>query len=644
VLGLIGALVPPDAHAGDTLNLEPSPAQLSEAASSRAWKKLLHYRPNRIFPGYESAFDSLNFFLSPKGKTDSEAELRQSISLFRKLPENSAPPDSHAQCRFPARFQWIQEQFTALAFPKIRCPGFETFRSNLNAEAISLVFSSYFLNNPASAFGHSFLRLHRKELNPSASLSDATSGRLELLDIGVGYAAQQTTQNPVLYALYGIFGAFDGTFTALPYYYKVREYADSESRDLWSYHLNFDHAELNRLIAHLWEVGPATLDYYYFTENCAYVILTMLEAAKPELELTEQLPFYVAPAHTIQLVGREPGLVTETSYRPSAWSRFKRSELALNSAQKDLLRESASEWNPSHGTLELPPLQGLSHLEQVQWVDTAIDYFDYRFAEPLLREDPATTQSKQELLRVRAALASPSGVEATPMPTQQNPTSGHLPQRVGLGVGSTLDGKSYMRFQFRPTLHDLLDHPDGYPENAQIEFANLTLRLTPSHSTTGSPRVSVEAFDLFRVTSLLPMHPFQMSPSMRLQVSSEEWTSRSCNGTQVECQVYFLRGGAGLAYRPFELIPAFRPATLYGFLDADLVFGDGALRPGIGPALGLHWRMNSSLGLLAEVGHIRTLHYRIEGRWNWGKNWAVGATVSQGGRPLEGSLNGYYSF
>ena len=638
---LLGGL---NAHADDASRGEPAPARIQEAANTPSWRKLLHYHPNRILPGYEGAFDSPNFLLSPHGKTDSVAELTQSLHDFKILPDPASDLDQHAQCRFPARFQFVQEHFPGLDFPEIRCSAFEKFKSNLNAEAISLVFSSYFLNNPASAFGHSFIRLHRRDINPGATLLDTSSDRLELLDIGIGYAAQQTTQNPVLYALYGIFGVFDGTFTALPYYYKVREYADSESRDLWSYRLNFTPAELNRLIAHLWEVGPATLNYYYFTENCAYVILTVLEAAKPDLDLSEKLPFYVAPAHTIQLVGREPGLVTETRYRPSAWARFKQSELALNSAQRGLLQEANSQWNPSLGTLPLPPLKELSHREQVQWYDSAIDFFDYRFAKDLLKEDSATTQSKQELLRARASLGTASEVKPALLPVDQNPAMGHLPQRLSLGVGSTRAGNPFLRFQFRPTLHDLLDHQDGYPKNAQIEFANLSLRLTHKTVTSEPLRLSVDEFHLFRVTSLLPIQSFQHSPSMRLQLSSEEWTARPCSEKQTECQVYFLRGGAGFAYQPFESIPALRDATLYSFLDADLVFGAGAFQPGIGPSLGLHWRTSPSFGLLAEVGFLRTFHYRFESRLNWEKNWAVGATVSQGGRPLEGSMNVYYSF
>ena len=45
-----------------------------------------------------------------------------------------------------------------------------------------MVFSSYYLNNPASAFGHTFLRLNREEV--------ASGGeRLDLIDQAVDFAA-----------------------------------------------------------------------------------------------------------------------------------------------------------------------------------------------------------------------------------------------------------------------------------------------------------------------------------------------------------------------------------------------------------------------------------------------------------------------
>ncbi|HEY5678025.1 MAG TPA: DUF4105 domain-containing protein, partial [Myxococcales bacterium] len=112
---------------------------------------------------------------------------------------------------------------------------------------MTLVFSSYYLNNPASAFGHTFLRLNKA--------AAAQSGRrFELVDSGIDYAATADTHNAILYAFKGLTGLFQGHWNNYPYFYKVREYADYESRDLWEYDLDLTPQETARLVAHLWEL------------------------------------------------------------------------------------------------------------------------------------------------------------------------------------------------------------------------------------------------------------------------------------------------------------------------------------------------------------------------------------------------------
>src|SRR5205814_8251235 len=99
-----------------------------------------------------------------------------------------------------------------------------------------------------------------------------------------GFAAVADTSNAMLYALARPVGSCRGEFVARPYFYKVREYADFESRDLWEYELALDGRKLALLVAHLWELGQTWFDYYYATENCSYQILGALEAADPEAD------------------------------------------------------------------------------------------------------------------------------------------------------------------------------------------------------------------------------------------------------------------------------------------------------------------------------------------------------------------------
>ena len=71
------------------------------------------------------------------------------------------------------------------------------------------------------------------------------------------------------FALKGLTGLYPGTLSSSPYYAKVREYSDMESRDVWEYRLNLTPDETRQLLRHAWEIGATRFDYWFFDENCS---------------------------------------------------------------------------------------------------------------------------------------------------------------------------------------------------------------------------------------------------------------------------------------------------------------------------------------------------------------------------------------
>ncbi|TMB17061.1 MAG: DUF4105 domain-containing protein, partial [Deltaproteobacteria bacterium] len=144
-------------------------------SEDRSWLRLGHWR-KRLLGGWESEADGPGLFLSPQGKRDPAAELEATLSGFfaagdgapldRKLAD---PSLEHPQCRFPARFAWLAAalRIDLERLPPRSCPRFEAFWRRVSARSVTLVFSSYYLNNPASAFGHTFLRLGKEEVASS---------------------------------------------------------------------------------------------------------------------------------------------------------------------------------------------------------------------------------------------------------------------------------------------------------------------------------------------------------------------------------------------------------------------------------------------------------------------------------------------
>ena len=210
--------------------------------------------------------------------------------------------------------------------PTPSCPKLERFIESVDAESVSVIFSSYYLSSAASAFGHTLLRINKRSVGKE---------RRELLDTGINYSAQADTSNAVLYAFKGLFGFFKGEFQRMPYYYKVREYNDFESRDLWEYRLNLPSRSVETLVLHIWELGSTFFDYYYLSENCSYHLLGAIEVAQPSLELLNRLNWPIIPADTVKVLTEVDGLVEYVKFRPSLRGQFRKRWDGLSPAQRD---------------------------------------------------------------------------------------------------------------------------------------------------------------------------------------------------------------------------------------------------------------------------------------------------------------------
>ncbi len=106
--------------------------------------------------------------------------------------------------------------------------------------------------------------------------------------------------------------------------------------------MNFSQEQYHRLLRHAWELGNAYFDYYFFKENCAYHILSLLEVADPNLHLTDQFHFATIPADTIRLLTRQKELVQKITYRPARSTLLKRKREALTKEEAALVPKTPS--------------------------------------------------------------------------------------------------------------------------------------------------------------------------------------------------------------------------------------------------------------------------------------------------------------
>jgi len=597
-----------------------------------AWHKLLHYQ-STWSDSLESEADGPSFFLAANGKVSPRAELEATLRGFFASVQAGAPKDvQHPMCQFPARLLWLTRELhiDRARLPHPACERFAEFRTILDAASLTLVFSSYYLNNPASAFGHTFLLVN--------SHKSKTSEQRELLDFAINFSASADTTNAVAYAVKGIVGAFPGEFTRVPYYLQVRKYNDFESRDLWLYDLALSGDELEMLVAHFWELGSTWFDYFYMTENCSYHILSAIEAAVPRLSFLDKTRVPVAPADTVKIVTETPGLVTRVSFRPAIRAQVTERVRALHGGERDLASALAA--NP-----EAPWPARLPIERRVKVLDAATDVVDMRYARelPFDLTGPGA-QRKQHLLERRAELAVPSGELHVPVPEDKRPERGHGSRRVGVAGGISTDGDPTLGVNARLTLHDLADPANGYPDYASLEFLPISARVV-----FGQDRVRFRLDDaqFVRIVSLSPQNPFERKMSWKAQVGAVQLDDSGCH----LCTAFRLSAGAGAALSTSG-------GGLLGWLmtDAQVVSArglrgieDAPIRAGFGPSAGLRARLSSDATLMFTGEWIwlplspTLASYQVSGglRWRFSDALALSATGNFYNAGLETQLGLY---
>ena len=535
-------------------------ARASAAAlhDQRYWRLLLHYRP-ALGGGYESEADEPGFFLAPDGKRNPKAELEATLAqFFSTAPVGRS--QQPARCAFIARYHWLKE---ALAIdenrlPPQRCERFEAWLAELNPASITLIFPSAYMNNPSSMFGHLLLRVDQR----------GQTEHTRILAYTVNYSADVTTDNGILFAVFGVTGGFTGYFSTHPYYIKAKEYGDFENRDIWEYRLNFSAEQIERLLMHTWEMGNASFDYFFFKENCAYHILSLLDIADPELRLTDRFWFYTFPSDGVRMIAEQPDLVWETTFRPSRSTRIRRGRQALSGPEQRWLDRIVGEpaLSESKEFSALPPQR------QAAILDVASDYLLYRAATE--EDDNAHRNANKAVLLARSRLK----VSRTPLtiePFTGASEQGHKIMRAGAGAGWR-HGEFFSEVNFRPAFHDLLDPETGYTPDAQIEALGVALRHYPRRGHT-----RLERFTLLNILSISPVNSLFKSPSWKINTGLETIRRDACRF----CRTGYFNTGFGLAAESSLL----KREVYFGFAELASEFGrvfNGDHRIGGGATLG----------------------------------------------------------
>ena len=454
-----------------------------KVSKKETWLRLLYYKKG-LFGGVKSLVDAKEFFFAKDGKENPLSELEATLKAFKdpKASLKRVNNTFHPQCLFPARYQFLKTHLKEEKFIDQTCPEFNNWFKSLNTKSVSIVYSSSYANNPASMFGHTMLKFNQYPISDKSK---------DMMNYAVTFSAQVPDEDLAFaFAFKGVLGFYKGTFSLTPFYTKINEYNNLESRDLWEYEFDFNRGEVDFFVKHIWEMyANSYLDYYFTDENCSSVLFESLSVLRPNILNHKKNWVYVLPTEIIKYLNKEPGLIKKREARPSLrrslLQKYKRLASSKKGHFKDLFYGSKDSREE----------------ESAESLSTFVSYLNYKKNK---FKDKFKKEEKIKYRKALMALAQKDEVDnfrPTLKITKKNrPDLYHLPSFIGLGAFQSEDKlKSVISFKFG--YHDILDTPIG-PEN----FNQLDLFHATGLYDFKDKTLDLEKLELYNLKSIYDYH------------------------------------------------------------------------------------------------------------------------------------------
>jgi len=312
-------------NANQTLFL--SKKQIASLAQKQKWQELLYFDKENN----QSEVLDESYFLAENGNENPSSELEATLQAYEVPFSQYKNPNDHPICRFPARYFWLNSEIGLANYSPINehCTYLKKSFKKTKIDSVSLMFVTGYLGNPASSFGHSFLKLN-------------TAENSDLFDLSISYGADvPKNENIFLYIYRGLFGKYSARFTDKYFYSHDLVYTGNEQRDIWEYKLHLSKEEVLFFRLHMWEILNKKFKYLFLNQNCGYEV-----AKTSSIMLKKPLPVsnkvWYAPIETFYAlddINKTKRIIDKVVYHPSAqkvlYERFKKLDsLQRNSVNK----------------------------------------------------------------------------------------------------------------------------------------------------------------------------------------------------------------------------------------------------------------------------------------------------------------------
>ncbi|NNH01036.1 DUF4105 domain-containing protein [Acinetobacter sp. ANC 5414] len=440
------------------------------------WQRLMYANEKD-----QSEVNYSGYFLSNDGKKDLKQELHANIQALFQFAE----PNQSVRCRFPARSHWLMQQLhiQEQQLPTVTCPELDDWIGQIKPYKATLIYATDFMGNPSSMFGHTLLRLDPKDQK-----------QLNLVSYAVNYAATVTSGEGWSFVWNGLTGQYPGEYSLMPYYRKVKEYGDLESRDLWEYELNLSPDETRFLVEHIWEMKHVTFPYYFVSDNCAYRLLGLIDLVRPALNLKQQFKVASIPVETIKAIEQQ-GLVKDTVYRPALETQLLSQVRQHGKILAKVAHQLAfAEIKDMPTILEQDQGGDRAKILEMAYDDLYLQFIGHKvepsFAQPRLRQ----------LLSLRSQIDLEKQRQE-PVRPKVDPTQAHDARHFSVNMGE-VQGEKFIELGHRQAYHDLIDPQGGFRTGTQLLFWEGSIQYRED-------KLKLNHFDFLSVNSYNPITPFK---------------------------------------------------------------------------------------------------------------------------------------
>ena len=304
-----------------------SKKQIESISKKEKWQELLYFDKENN----QSEVLDKSYFISKDGNRDALLELKATLDAYDIPFESYKDPNQHPICRFPARYFWLNREVGLPYFTPINehCTYLKKSFEKTKIDSISLMFVTGYLGNPASSFGHSFIKLNR------ANSSD-------LFDLTVSYGADVPKDESIfLYIYRGLFGKYSARFTDKYFYSHDLVYTGNEQRDIWEYKLHLPKEEVLFFRLHMWEILHKKFIYRFLNQNCGYEVAKTSSIVFKNPIPTSNHVWY-APIETFYALddmNKTTKTIDKVVYHPSAQKVLYKRFNNLNALQKEVVNQ-----------------------------------------------------------------------------------------------------------------------------------------------------------------------------------------------------------------------------------------------------------------------------------------------------------------